>query len=64
MHPALSRALAAAHVEDQLRDAARSHMIRLARGVVHEPRVAPTPIAVLRSAATRLRARRAPRPTA
>ena len=64
LHPALARALAAAHIEDQQRAAARRRTIRLARRVVHEPRVAATPIAVLRSASTRLRGRRAPRPTA
>jgi hypothetical protein len=64
LHPALTRALAAAHSEDLRRAAARRHTIRLARRVGHEPRVAGTPIAVLRSASTRLRGRRAPRPTA
>ena len=63
-HPALTRALAAAHIEDLHRASARRHTIRLARRVVHEPRVAATPIAVLRSASNRLRGRRAPRPTA
>jgi len=60
LHPDLSRALATARIEDQLRAAARRRTIRLARRVVHEPRVAATPIAVLRSASTRLRGRRAP----
>jgi hypothetical protein len=60
LHPALARALATAHIEDLQRAAARSHTIRLARRVVHGPRVASTPIAVLRSASTRLRGRRAP----
>ena len=60
LHPALSRALATAHIEDLHRAAAPGHTIRLARRVVHEPRVAATPIAVLRSASTRLRGRRAP----
>jgi len=60
LHPALTRALATAHIEDHQRAAARRHTIRLARRVVHEPRVAATPIAVLRSASTRLRRRRAP----
>ena len=64
LHPALSRALATAHIEDQQRAAARTRTIRLARRVVHEPRVAATPIALLRSASTRLRGRRVPRPTA
>lgn len=62
LHPALSRALATAHIEDLHRDAARRHTIRLAHRVAHEPRVAVTPIALLRSASTRLRGRRAPRP--
>ena len=64
LHPALTRALATAHIEDLHREAARRHMIRLARRVVHEPRVAATPIAALRSASTRLRGLRAPKPTA
>jgi hypothetical protein len=64
LHPALARALAAAHIEDQRRAAARRHTIRPARRVAHEPRVTTSPIAVLRSATTRLRRRRAPRPTA
>jgi hypothetical protein len=64
LHPALTQALAAAHIEDQRRAAARSYTIRPARRVAHEPRVATTPIAVLRSASTRLRGRRAPRPMA
>jgi hypothetical protein len=64
LHPALTRALATAHIEDLQRAAARTRTIRLARLVVHEPRVAATPIAVLRSASTRLRGRRATRPTA
>jgi hypothetical protein len=59
LHPALTRALATAHIEDLHRAAARTRTIRLARRVVHEPRVAATPIAVLRSASTRLRGRRA-----
>ena len=64
LHPALTQALATAHIEDLHRAGARRHTIRLARRVVHEPRVAATPIAVLRSASTRLRGRRAPKPTA
>ena len=64
LHSALARALAAARIEDLQRAAERDRQIRLARRVVHEPRVAATPIAVLRSASTRLRVRRAPRPTA
>ena len=59
LHPALSRALATAHIEDLSRAAERDRQIRLARRVVHEPRVAATPIAVLRSATNRLRRRRA-----
>jgi hypothetical protein len=59
LHPALSQALATAHIEDLHRAAERHRQIRLARRVVHEPRVAATPIAVLRSASTRLRGRRA-----
>jgi hypothetical protein len=59
MHPALTRALATAHIEDLHRAAARTRTIRHARRVVHEPRVAATPIALLRSASTRLRGRRA-----
>jgi hypothetical protein len=58
-HPALLQALAATHIEDLHRAAARRHAIRLARRVVHEPGVAATLIAVLRSASTRLRGRRA-----
>ena len=45
LHPALTQALATAHIEDLHRAAARRHTIRLARRVVHEPRVAATPIA-------------------
>jgi hypothetical protein len=33
----LSRALATARIEDLHREAAQRHMIRLARGVTHEP---------------------------
>jgi hypothetical protein len=55
LHPDLARALAAAHIQDQHRAAARSHTIRLAGRVAHEPHVAATPIAILRSASTRLR---------
>jgi hypothetical protein len=59
LHPALARALVDAHIEDLQRAAARTRTIRLARRVVHERRVAATPIAVLRSASTRIRRRRA-----
>jgi hypothetical protein len=62
VHPAVTRALATAHIEDLHRGAERDRQIRLARRVVHEPRVAANPIAVLRSASTRLRGRRAPKP--
>lgn len=60
LHPALARALASAHIDDLHRAAGRWHTIRLAHRAAHEPRVAATPIAILRSAATRLRGRRAP----
>ncbi len=59
MHPALTRALGTAHIEDLHRAAERDRQISLARRVVHEPRVAATPISALRSASTRLRGRRA-----
>jgi hypothetical protein len=59
LHPALSRALATAHIEDLHRAAAPRHRIRLARRVADEPRVAATPIAIVRPASTRLRGRRA-----
>jgi hypothetical protein len=62
VHPALTRALATAHIDDLHRAAERDRQIRLARRVVHEPRVAAAPIAVLRSASTRLRRRRALKP--
>ena len=60
LHPALARALATAHVEDLHRAAARRRAIRLARHVADEAHVAATPIAMLRSASTRLRRRRVP----
>ncbi len=60
LHPALTRALATAHIEDLRRAAARRHTIRLARRTAHEPHPAATPIAILRSASTRLRGRRVP----
>jgi hypothetical protein len=40
LHPALAQALATAHVEDQLRAAARWQTIRRARRVARESRVA------------------------
>ena len=58
LHPALARALATAHIEDLHRAAARRRAIRLARHVADEAHVAATPIAMLRSASTRLRGRR------
>jgi hypothetical protein len=60
LHPALTQALATAHIEDLHRTAARRHAICLARRVTHEPHAAATPIAILRSASTRLGGRRAP----
>jgi len=57
LHPALAQALVAAHIEDLHRAAARRHTIRLAGRVGHEPHVAATPVAILRSASTRLRGR-------
>jgi hypothetical protein len=60
LHPALARALATAHIEDLHRAAARRRAIRFARRVAHEPHVAATPIAMLRSASTRLRGCRVP----
>ena len=56
LHPALARALATAHIEDLHRAAAPRRAIRFA----HEPHGAATPIAMLRSASTRLRGRRVP----
>jgi hypothetical protein len=57
LHPDLARSLAAARIEDLHRAAYRRHTIRLASGVAHEPHAAATPIAMLRSASTRLRVR-------
>ena len=57
LHPDLARAFAAARTEDLHRAAARRRAIHLARRVAHEPQVAATPIAMLRSASTRLRRR-------
>ena len=62
LHPDLTRALAAARIEDLHRAAARRHTISLARRVAHEPHVTATPVAMLRSASTRLRGRRVPQP--
>ena len=60
LHPALAQALATAHIEDLHRAAARRRAIRFARRVAHEPHVAATPIAMLRSASTRLPGRCVP----
>ena len=60
LHPALSRALATARIEDLHRTAAPRHAIRLARRVASEQSAAATPITSLRSASTRLRGLRAP----
>ena len=60
LHPILARALVTAHIEDLHREAARRRALRFARRVAHEPHVAATPIAMLRSASTRLRGRRMP----
>jgi hypothetical protein len=60
VHPALAQAFATAHIEDLHRAAARRRAIRFARRVAHEPHVAATPIAMLRSASTRLRGRHVP----
>ena len=58
LHPALARALATAHIEDLHGAGARRRAIRFARRVAREPHLAATPIAMLRSASTRLRGRR------
>jgi len=58
LHPDLARAFAAARTEDLHRAAARRRAIHLARRVAHEPHATATPIAMLRSASTRLRGRR------
>jgi hypothetical protein len=50
LHPALTRALASAHIDDLHRAAARRHTIRLAHRAAHEPRLAATPTAIQRSA--------------
>ncbi len=60
LHPALARAIVTAHIEELHRAAARRRAIRFARRVAHEPHVAATPIAMLRSASTRLGGRRVP----
>jgi hypothetical protein len=50
LHPALTRALASAHIDDLHRAAGRRHTIRLAHRAAHEPRVAATPTAIQRPA--------------
>ncbi len=60
LHPALHRELATAHIEDLHRAAAARHKVRLARRVAHAPHVAARPIAIVRSASTRIRGLRAP----
>jgi hypothetical protein len=60
LHSAHARALATAQIEDLHRAAARRRAIRFAGRVAHEPVAAATPMAMLRSASTRLRGRRVP----
>jgi hypothetical protein len=50
LHPALTRALTSAHIDDLHRAAARWHTIRLTHRAAHEPHVAATPTAIQRSA--------------
>ena len=64
LHPALTRALATAHIEDLQREAARWRTIRLARRVARKPRPEATSIAGRRSAWASLRQFRAHRPRA
>jgi len=61
LHPALTRALATAHIEDLQRAAARSHAICLARDVLHQRELEEPSIAGRRSAWARLRGLRAAR---
>jgi hypothetical protein len=61
LHPALSRALATAHIEDLHRAAAPRHAIRLARRVAHAPHIAAPLVPIVRCASTRLPGRRATR---
>ena len=64
LHPDLARALAAARIEDRHRAAARRQAIRLAtRRDGHEPDVATTPVAALRSASARRPGGACPGPT-
>jgi hypothetical protein len=60
LHPALARAIATALVEERHRAADRRQTLQLARRVAHQPHAAGTPMAIVRSASTRLRGRRAP----
>ena len=60
LHSALTRALATTHIEDLHRTAARRHASRLGCRVADARPAAATPIAILRSASTRLRGRHAP----
>jgi hypothetical protein len=60
VHPALIRALGIAHVEELKRAADVGHTIRSARRVAHTPHAVALPIAIVRSATTPLRGRRAP----
>ena len=50
VHPALTRTLASAHIDDLHRAAARWHTIRLGDRAAPEPQVAATPTAIQRSA--------------
>jgi hypothetical protein len=52
LHPVLTQALATAHIEDQVRAAARWHAVPRARRVARESRVAPTSTAGQRSTST------------
>jgi hypothetical protein len=53
LHPALSRALAIAHIEDLHRAADPRRLIRLGRRDADAPHVAAPPIPIARSASTR-----------
>jgi hypothetical protein len=60
LHPALTRALTTAHIGELHRAAARRHTSAGVPRVAHARHVAARPIAIVRSASTRLRGRRAP----
>jgi hypothetical protein len=60
LHPALSQALATAHIEDLQRAAARWHAIRSVRRVAQDSHMAATSNAPQRPASTLLRGLRAP----